>query len=66
MKRLHKFLDHNSSKNDIDNPSCPLNKTSHKTTADKIIFKAFQTPKELLLIKKFVKNPQNKICTDGQ
>jgi len=61
MNKFGKFLDHNSSKKDIVKPSCPLNKTSHKTTAERIMFKALQIPKLSLDIKKLVKYPQKRI-----
>ena len=61
MNKFVKFLDQISSKNDIVRPSCPLNKTSHKTTADNIMLRALHDPKLLFEIRKLVKNPQNKI-----
>ena len=61
INKFVKFLDQISSKKDIVNPNCPLNKTSHNTTADNITFKTPQVFKEEVDIRKFVKNPQKRI-----
>ena len=66
IKRFVRFLDHISSRKDIVRPNCPLNNISHSTTADKIILRTPNPLYESFEIKKFVKNPQNKIWTDGQ
>ena len=47
INKLVKFLDHISSKKDIVKPNCPLNKTSQRTTADKIILNTLKTEDEL-------------------
>ena len=60
INKLGRFLDHISSKKVIVKPNCPLNKTSHNITADKIILRTPMKGVELFSIRKLLKKTPEK------